>query len=284
MSSYEVPDPILNVAFEEPKEHWYIRPDKAPQRRVGRRPSVVYPPREGKVQWNLGGVLTPSKDYDPGYEMALVNHIREHVKDWRGQGYPGVSRTTLELLQYWQREGRKTRLFFAQMEAAEVVIFLTEARADLRQGLAVPLDEPSEDQTAQGAKAFLRYACKMATGAGKTTVMGMLAAWSILNKVASRGDARFSDVVLVVCPNVTIRNRLSELDPNTGEASLYRTRDLVPQHLMSQMTQGKVVITNWHIFEPQIMQTGGVSARVSKVGVEQRTVETITIGGGRKGL
>jgi type III restriction enzyme len=68
----------------------------------------------------------------------------------------------------------------------------------------------------------------MATGSGKTTVMCMLAAWSILNKVASRGDARFSDVVLVVCPNVTIRNRLRELDPLNAEASLYRTRDLVP--------------------------------------------------------
>ena len=56
----------------------------------------------------------------------------------------------------------------------------------------------------------------MATGSGKTTVMGMLAAWSILNKVNDRGDARFSDVVLVVCPNVTIRERLAELDPNRG--------------------------------------------------------------------
>ena len=62
---------------------------------------------------------------------------------------------------------------------------------------------------------FERYACKMATGSGKTTVMGMLAAWSILNKLNNRSDARFSDVVLVVCPNVTIRQRLAELDPLT---------------------------------------------------------------------
>jgi type III restriction enzyme len=48
----------------------------------------------------------------------------------------------------------------------------------------------------------------MATGAGKMTVMGMLAAWSILNKLNDRSDARFSDVVLIVCPNVTIRDRL----------------------------------------------------------------------------
>jgi type III restriction enzyme len=44
----------------------------------------------------------------------------------------------------------------------------------------------------------------------------MLAAWSILNKQADRGDARFSDTVLIVCPNVTIRRRLGELDPRTA--------------------------------------------------------------------
>ena len=44
--------------------------------------------------------------------------------------------------------------------------------------------------------------------------MGMLAAWSILNKINDRSDGRFSDVVLVVCPNVTIRDRLTELTPN----------------------------------------------------------------------
>ena len=75
---------------------------------------------------------------------------------------------------------------------------------------------------------FVRYACKMATGSGKTTVMGMLAAWSILNKINDRSDARFSNVVFVVCPNITIRDRLQELDPKRGAASLYRSRDLVP--------------------------------------------------------
>ena len=91
--------------------------------------------------------------------------------------------------------------------------------------------------------------------AGKTTVMGMLAAWSILNKVNDRSDGRFSDMVLVVCPNVTIRNRLGELDPEDGEASLYRTRDLVPAHLMADLTKGQVIVTNWHVFEPQSVQS-----------------------------
>ena len=118
----------------------------------------------------------------------------------------------------------------------------------------------------------------MATGAGKTTVMGMLAAWSILNKVNARGDNRFSDTVLVVCPNVTIRSRLQELDPARGEASLYRTRDLVPAHLMPELSRGTALVTNWHVFEPQSVQTGGVSARVSKAGVAVKTREKIAIG------
>lgn len=240
---------------------------------------MVYPPREGNREWDLSdGVLAPSQDYNPGFEMVLVNLVRERVKAWRQQGYPGVTRTTLELLQWWRRDGRQARLFFAQLEAAETIIFLNEARADYRQGINVPVDEPSEQQQADGVKAFVRYASKMATGSGKTTVMAMLAAWSILNKVNDRSDGRFSDVVLVVCPNVTIKNRLAELDPNNGEASLYRTRDLVPAHLMPQLTQGKVLVTNWHLFEPHAIQTGGVSAKVSKAGVEKRTTETITVG------
>ena len=157
-------------------------------------------------------------------------------------------------------------MFFAQVEAAETVIFLNEARADFFQGIDVPFDEPGEDSKAAGMRAFRRYACKMATGTGKTTVMGMLAAWSILNKVIDRGNARYSDVVLVVCPNVTIRNRLEELKPQGGEASLYRTRDLVPSHLMAQLAGGHVLVTNWHVFEPRTIQVAGQSAKVLRAG------------------
>src|SRR5262249_31263417 len=131
---------------------------------------------------------------------------------------------------------------------------------------------------AQGFTGFRRYGCKMATGAGKTTVMGMLAAWSILNKLNDRNDARFSEVVLVVCPNVTIRGRLRELDPREGDASIYRIRDLVPVHLLPTLTQGHVLVMNWHVFEPQGPQVGGDSARVVKAGRSVLTRETITIG------
>ena len=95
-------------------------------------------------------------------------------------------------------------------------------------GIAVPRDLAHGETDSKGADGFVRYASKLATGTGKTTVMAMLSAWSILNKIIDRSDKRFSDTVLVVCPNVTIRNRLQELNPERGDASLYRTRELVP--------------------------------------------------------
>lgn len=273
MSPVEIPDPILNSPYEEPAEHWHIRPGEPAEKRSGRRPAGYYF-RDPRAQENSD----QPGSHGQWFELDLVNRIRAQVKEWHRQHWPGVTRTTLELLEYWRREGRKHPLFFAQLEAAESLIFLVEARGDFRQGLQVPLDEPSDERKADGCQAFRRYACKMATGSGKTTVMGMLAAWSILNKVNDRGDARFSDAVLILCPNVTIRDRLRELDPERGEASLYRLRDLVPAHLMTDLSQGKVLVTNWHIFEPQGVQTGGVSARVNKAGVPLRTVESIRIG------
>ena len=269
---YEVEQPILNSPYEEPAEYWRITAGETPERIQGRRKAMYFyrPPAE-HGEGGMGGLSV-------AVELTLVNRIRERLQEWRDADYAGVTRTSLELLKYWRREGRLHRLFFAQLEAAETIVLLTEARQDFLQGIELPLDEPGEEGKQKGYSAFHRYACKMATGSGKTTVMGMIAAWSILNKVSSRSDKRFSDVVLVVCPNVTIRNRLRELDPGTGEASLYRTRDLVPARLMPDLSKGRVMVTNWHVFEPQGTQTRGAGARVIKAGVPTRKQEAITIG------
>jgi type III restriction enzyme len=265
MTAFEVDRPILNSPFDEPKEHWRIEEGKAPQRvRERRRAGYFY--RDPKAPEPEPG--QPARG--AWEELQLVNLIRERLAQWRAEEYPGATRTTLDLMRHWRRDGREQRLFFAQLEAAETVIFLKEARSDLLQGLDVPPEVVPE-----GVEAFERYACKMATGSGKTTVMAMLAAWSILNKISSRGDARFSDVVLVVCPNLTIRERLGELDPNRGEASIYTTRDLVPAHLMSSLRRGRVLVKNWHEFERKGMSAG---AKVQKNGVPETITGTIKLG------
>lgn len=277
--TFEVTQPILCSPYEEPDRHWFIPEGGTPEIRQARRRSFVFQPREGELTWDLKGrTLAPMTEYGTAYELVLVSRIREAVKRWRESGYQNATGTTRDLLAWWRREGRQTPLFYAQLEAAETAIFLVEGPYHELQGIEIPRDEPTPDQRAAGASAFTRYACKMATGAGKTTVMGMLAAWSTLNKVVNRADARFSDLVLIVCPNVTIRDRLQELDPERGEASLYRTRDLVPPALMPRLAQGRVIVTNWHVFEPHTQGVGDVRSGVLKVGKPVTTTERVFIG------
>lgn len=277
--AFEVDSPILNSPFAEPVEYWFIRPGHPAERRAGRRPALVFQPRDQRDPWDVDHdpTLAHLKEYERAYELRLVNQVRQRLAQWQRDGRPGATRVSQELIGWWRREGRAQRLFFAQMEAVETVIFLKEARADYLQGLEIPRDEAGAEAQERGYTGFLRYACKMATGGGKTTVMGMVAAWSILNKQQDRANATYSDVVLVVCPNVTIKDRLEELKPERGDASLYRTRDLVPPHLMPVLTKGRVIVTNWHVFEPHTSDAGDVSARVVKTGVRVTTKEWIRI-------
>jgi type III restriction enzyme len=264
---HEVENPIINDAHHEPEHYWMIRSGEPAVKVNGRRPSSYYYTPEKVV-----GLVLETGESGTAEMLDLVNDIRKRVDRWRRDGYPGVTRTTAELLAYWTRPDRRTELFFCQVEAAETIIFLTEARMDYRQGLDIPLEELSENAQATGLRAFRRYACKMATGAGKTMVMAMIIAWSVLNKAASRQDSRFSDGVLVVCPNITIRERLRELDPAQNEASTYRIYDLVPPQLMSTLWKGRIVVTNWHILQPQEGdRVGGAAAKVVKIGMESDT-------------
>lgn len=273
----EVDSPIINSPFREPEQHWQIERGKPPIKAEGRRrasyfyrvPEHAGRGRKGKKQAEL---FDDAKGEE--VELEIVNLIRVRVKEWRegtrsgGVSYDGASPITKELLGLWRSSDRMQRLFFAQIEAVETIIFLTEAAETYRKGIPeLPKDEPGLESKAAGVRAFLRYACKMATGSGKTTVMGMLAGWSILNSVASPRDDRFSDTILIVCPNVTIRERLQELDPALGDLSLYRTRQLVPPHRMEELRRGEVMIANWHrLAKKETNTVNGDSAKVVKTG------------------
>ena len=274
MSAREVENPIINSPYEEPRNHWNIHKFNEPRIEPGRRaPTYFYSSPNANAASAQEHLLGNEETLD------LVESIREPLSKWRElalKGEGGVTRVTMELLKHWRREGRAQRLFFAQLEAAETIIFLTEARSDFLQGINIATDEPSAAKIAEGYTAFRRRCCKMATGTGKTTVMAMLAAWSILNKVNNKTDARFSDTVLVLCPNVTIRERLAEINPQRGEGSIYYTRDLVPEKndMREQLKQGRLLTVNWHVLEPQNMQREG---KVIKKGKRVLVRETIHI-------
>ena len=174
---------------------------------------------------------------DDYVELPIVNEIRRHVGRWREAGYPGATRTTLDLFHHWSRPERDRRLFFCQLEAAETAIWLVEG--------------PQQDRAVASAleqqEAYLRHCLKMATGSGKTIVMGMLIAWSLLNKARQPKDKRFSDAVLVVCPNLTVKERLRVLKPAEAD-NLYEEFDLVPAGTATALRSAKIMVTNWHAF------------------------------------
>jgi len=274
----EVDSPIINSPFYPPKYHWHIQKGAQPVRMEGRRPASYYfrvpeHARRGRKPATGQEGLFGDAEVGQEEELTLVNLLRQRVADWRtgnltGRAYDGASPVTRELLQLWSSNERMQRLFFAQIEAAETIIFLAEAAGPYRKDIpGIPTDDPSAEARAQGFRAFTRYACKMATGTGKTTVMGMLAAWSILNRIVAPTDDRFTDTVLIVCPNVTIRERLQELNPAHGDLSLYRTRQLVPPQRMEELRRGEVIIANWHRLAKQETSTvNGQSAKVVKTG------------------
>ncbi|KAA0592930.1 type III restriction enzyme [Azospirillum lipoferum] len=277
LTAAEVESPIINSPFQEPQVHWKIEKAKPPYKAEGRRRASYFyrvPEHASRGRGNRNQAELFESQTGEEVELEIVNTIRSRVKDWRagahsgGVPYDGASQVTRELLDLWRSDQRMQRLFFAQLEAAETIIFLVEAQDIYHKGLPeVPKDEPGLEAKATGVRAFLRYACKMATGSGKTTVMGMLTAWSILNRVAAPRDDRFSDTVLIVCPNVTIRERLQELDPALGDLSLYRTRQLVPPHRMEELRRGEVMIANWHrLAKKEANTVNGDSAKVVKTG------------------
>jgi type III restriction enzyme len=226
-----VENPIINSPFEEPTSYWAYE-EGQPVLKEGRRPAGYYlKPRTRGPQMSLF-----EEEFVP---LELVNTIRDRVKAWRESGYPGVTPITRQLLQHWNHPDRERKLFFCQREAAETLIWLIEASAAEKQGIAIPKDN-----------GLTRYACKMATGSGKTVVMGMVIAWQVLNKIANPQDRRFSDAVLLVSPNLTIRERLQVLLP-WKPGNYYDRFDLVPRGILDRLQQGKLEVTNWHLFQPQ---------------------------------
>ena len=238
-----VDNPIINSPFDEPTCYWDYQ-EGQPVLAGGRRPAGYYlKPRTRGPQLSLF-----EEEFVP---LAAVNLIRERVRGWREKGYPGVTALTRRLLDHWRDPDRERRLFFCQREAAETLIWLVEGSPAERQGILVPKDEPNEPQSiAKGYQALARCAVKMATGSGKTVVMGMLIAWQVLNKLTNPQDRRFSDAVLLVCPNLTIRERLQVLLPWKPN-NYYQHFDLVPPGLLERLQQGRFEITNWHAFQPR---------------------------------
>ena len=255
--------PVLNSPYKYPTRHWELDKDRQPTNRIvdQRRPAAYITPvprarkQRGQPQQQAlvldegKGLSTAQQQYDP---TSAINVLRRHVDGWRALPDPsdwGVTPETARLLQHWRHhEFSDIRPFFCQVEAVETVIWLTEVAPGQRNREVREILERLATVNEQANPGLARLALKLATGAGKTTVMAMLIAWQTINAVRRPTSRNFTRGFLVVTPGLPIRDRLRVLQPNDPD-SYYQSRELVPRDMLQDLEQAKIVITNYHAFK-----------------------------------
>jgi type III restriction enzyme len=256
--------PILNSPYAPPIRHWELDAEGQPTSRIletRRRSDLITPvpkPKrrktdKGKSQSQLTftddkGLTTDEQEYNP---TPIINEIRGYVEAWRNLPNPsqwGVTPETARLLQHWRHHRfQGVRPFFCQVEAVETAIWLAEV-APKGGARYAKFTSHLKGANAQANPELLRLALKLATGAGKTTVMAMLIAWQTVNSVRQPNSKTFSRGFLIVAPGITIRDRLRVLQPNDPD-SYFRGREIVPQDMLSDIARAKIIITNYHAFK-----------------------------------
>lgn len=242
-------DPIINSPYLEPKR--YFRSDErglTDEIANERRPSAYYipvPKAKTRAKREEQNVAEGAYGSELERENEFVNKLRARVSAWRTEGYPGVTKTTRDLLMYWNDPSRTNKLFFCQIEALESLIYANEV-AD-RAGDNWIINELKQ-KNMEANPGLYRMALKMATGSGKTVVMAMIIAYNTLNKIRYPQDTRFTDAFVVVAPGITIRDRLNVLLPN-DPGNYYNKRDIVSYHDLEQLQQATVLIINYHQLE-----------------------------------
>ena len=290
MSNLFFEKPILNSPYEIPTRHWELDPSGQPTQQIAstrRRAEFITPipkPRKQK-----GGAKQDSLLFDEGHGLstqeqrydhtAIINAVRQEVNKWRQLPDPATWRVTPEttrLLQHWRHhEFSGVRPFFCQVEAVETVIWLTEVAPQMGkvgQGFIDHLADANRDANPELA----RLALKLATGAGKTTVMAMLIAWQAINAARRPTSKKFTHGFLIVAPGLTIRDRLRVLQPNDPD-SYYASRELVPNDTLEDLARAKIVITNYHAFklrERIELSKGGRLLLEGRTGEALNTLET----------
>ena len=252
--------PIINSPYQYPSQHWELDEDGQPTQQIidSRRGAEFVTPipkprqrgraRGGQQQFVIDeglGLSTQDQQYDV---TAAVNEIRRHVDQWRNIPGPnnwGVTPETARLLIHWRNHNfSHYRPFFCQIEAVETLIWLTEVAPRLSPADRRVLDR-LVDVNQEANPELSRIALKLATGAGKTTVMAMIIAWQTINAVRHPNSRRFTRGFLVVTPGLTIKDRLRVLQPNDPD-SYYAIRELVPGDMLEDLQRAKIVIINYH--------------------------------------
>lgn len=221
---------IINIPHHEPQRHWSQAKDGTLQLVERRRPA-------GYEIFDVRANTRRTVD------LPLVNTIRERVAQWRASHYEGATIISRNLLEHWHDESaRQHPFYFCQLEAIETLIWWVEALPQYKQGVHVPGD----------GGAWERLCNKMATGSGKTTVMGMIIAWQTLNAITyPKRSKDFSKAIFVVAPGLTVKERLRTLYPGDPNNVYDEFRICPNESLRQKLNQVVLLVENWHNLMPK---------------------------------
>ncbi len=170
-------------------------------------------------------ILTPNERWAPSqsqmdafqnaYEKLLpplVYKIRLAVTKWRENNYQGASGTSKSLINFWFNQEHfigqtKFSFFFSQREALESIIYLYEIAKAKDKYELMRFDSSERVSTGMFDENWTRYVVKMATGAGKTKVMGLVLVWSYFHNLYEI-NSPLSKNFLIIAPNIIVLNRL----------------------------------------------------------------------------
>jgi type III restriction enzyme len=149
----------------------------------------------------------------------LVALLRQKVKEFRNGGYVGASDTSRSLLNWWfktphlipQADGTlaEFQYFFAQREALETIAYLYDVVGVKDKFDLMRFDSSGAVSASMFDESWRRFVVKMATGAGKTKVLGLALAWSFYHKLYEP-DSKLARNFLVIAPNIIVLDRINK--------------------------------------------------------------------------
>ncbi len=157
---------------------------------------------------------------DTSYEKLippLVAELRKQVKKWRDDNYEGATKTSRTLLNWWfktkhlmpKADGTSVefKYYFGQREAVETIVYLHDVIGVKDKYDMMRFDSSGYVSTGMFDENWRRFVIKMATGTGKTKVMGLVLAWSYYHKLYEE-ESTLARNFLVITPNIIVLDRI----------------------------------------------------------------------------
>ncbi|MFO0393265.1 MAG: DEAD/DEAH box helicase family protein [Planctomycetota bacterium] len=239
-------------------------------------------PSDAKGQWRVIQEVRRLVDEWRGFELGRAADpypVEAPRYEPRADGERQLTETTRSLLMHWFRQephllGRSpTTIAFKywphQRRLVESFVYLYEVRGIRRTEQLYAL--AGADPLGPQHDPWSKLGGQLATGSGKTKMMGLLIAWAYLNAVREpQSGLGFGRHSVLIAPGLFVRDRLlQDFAPPTGKPSVFFADPVIPPEFESDWNlkvyspatcprsldpdEGALVVTNYH----QLLRSAG---------------------------